>query len=129
MPKPKSGEESGWLEPESKGVKGAGRWGGWDFIQDTAAGHRKGISGGRRDTPPVYSHIIYKRTEHTASVGYMLADSLVSNWVGLRAARPCDVMRGDSALSRGEAWGSGQGAVGSPSQPGALPSGPLPRDG
>ena len=71
---------------------------------------------GRGDTPPVYSHIIHKRTEHTGSVGYLLADSLVSNWVGLRAPRPCDVMRGNSALSRGEAWGPGEGVVLLPSQ-------------
>lgn len=47
MPRPRNGEkESVWLEPESKGLKGAGRWGGWDFIQNTAGSHRKSISGG-----------------------------------------------------------------------------------
>lgn len=67
MPKPKSGEESGWLEPESKGVKGAGRWGGWDFIQDTAGGHRKGIRGGGMTLLP-FTVILYTSAQSTQQV-------------------------------------------------------------
>lgn len=64
MPRPRSGEKSVWLEPESKGVKGAGRRGGWDFIQNTAGSHREGVSGGGVTSLP-FTVILYIRAQST----------------------------------------------------------------